>query len=629
LPLFCGICLGGPAENISIDEVFSTIGAQLQNLRSLDMRSVATTDQPNSRGKPLREPTPQEKQQFQSLSKEFQDYLMKRARAGAIEREESHFRFQGNKFAEFLDRKEWAGSFDDIEKASLLTDNHTARAFNGKKYQFLINGVMHVSSKGTFPSMTSSDPDFLDAFRFAQTAKSQQHVSLAMLRSEDTWGQLKQHAVIAGRQKVGEYPCVVIELVIPNLNSQGKVITHRVYLGEDLGFFPVRYETMVGEERTRVTEFEAENIRKFQGPDGETFHLFGKSTFTVWMSTGDVQRITKTEIDLDSVVYNADIPDWEFDLPLAGITEYADLDNPNYRFKVALSPAAEPQKEKPAVTAATVSLKGRILNSDGSPAAGMLYSCRSESSLLFLPFNYPTTDPNGSFFIPKVLSHEPLDFWVVPSPDRVQIWTGITPDGKDLVLHLNTEKFLELPPDWEKSLYIETSAIRSSRVKAQENISFALSDLRGNQVSLEADTFKGKVILVNIFGSWCGCCNIEIPYLVDLKKKYAGQDFEIIGVAFEEDLGEIAKAKLREFVERRSINYPVLLGGQAERSNVLSTIKGLSTFFGYPTTIFIGRDGKVKDVEVGFVSITPEMRQWQVNHFEKIIVKLLGEEAEN
>src|SRR4030042_1854288 len=65
------------------------------------------------------------------------------------------------------------------------------------------------------------------------------------------------------------------------------------------------------------------------------------------------------------------------------------------------------------VMPATASLKGKILNSDGSPASGLLYSCQSENFQLFHPFIYPKTDPNGGFHIPNVLSDEPVDFWVV------------------------------------------------------------------------------------------------------------------------------------------------------------------------------------------------------------------------
>ena len=277
------------------------------------------------------------------------------------------------------------------------------------------------------------------------------------------------------------------------------------------------------------------------------------------------------------------------------------------------------------VTPATASLRGKILNSNGSPASGLPYSCRSENFRLFRPSDYPKTDPNGSFNIPAILSNEPVDFWVVPSPNNVQIWTGISPDSKDLLLRLNPEKFLELPPDWKTYFYIEGLARGIRRTKVQERINFNIADLQGNQVSLDYDLFKGKVILVNVFGTWCGSCNAEIPHLVQFKQKYKNHDLEIIGIAFEREPEKAAKAKVRELIEKRNINYPILFGGQEKRAHVLSTIKGLDRFSGYPTTIFIGRDGKVKDVKVNFVAITPEITEWQVKQFDKIIIKLLKE----
>ncbi len=280
------------------------------------------------------------------------------------------------------------------------------------------------------------------------------------------------------------------------------------------------------------------------------------------------------------------------------------------------------------VVPATASLKGKILNRDGSPASGLLYSCQSENFRLFRPFDYPKTDPNGSFNIPSILSNEPVDFWVIPSPNNVQIWTGIMPDGKDLSLRLNPEKFLGLPPDWQKYFYIEGLDRGIRHTKVQERINFTIADLQGNRVSLDSDSFKEKVIIVNIFGTWCGSCNEEIPHLVRFKKKYENRGLEIIGIAFERDPEEIARAKVRGLIEKRNINYLILFGGQEKRVNVLSTIKGLDRFSGYPTTIFIGRDGKVKDVKVNFVAETPEITDWQVKQFEKIIAKLLNEPAD-
>ena len=281
------------------------------------------------------------------------------------------------------------------------------------------------------------------------------------------------------------------------------------------------------------------------------------------------------------------------------------------------------------VMPASSSLKGKVLNSDGSPASGLLYSCQSENFQLFHPFDYPKTDPNGSFHIPTVLNNEPVDFWVIPSPNDVQIWTEIMPNDKDLLLHLEPDKFLGLPPVWKKYHYIEGLARGINRTKVKERINFTIADLQGNQVSLDSDTFKGKVILVNIFGSWCGSCNAEIPHLVNFKKQYENRGFEIIGIAFETDSEGIAKTKLRELIEKRNINYPVLFGGQEKRLHVLSTIKGIERFSGYPTNIFIGRDGKVKDVKVNFVAVTAEMTKWQVKQFEKIIGTLLKEPADN
>lgn len=275
------------------------------------------------------------------------------------------------------------------------------------------------------------------------------------------------------------------------------------------------------------------------------------------------------------------------------------------------------------VTPASASLSGRILDSDGNPAPGLLYSCSSENFQLFHPFIYPKTEPNGDFHIPTVLSNEPVDFWVVPSPNNVQIWTGITPDGKDLLLRLNPEKFLGLPPDWKKYFYIEGLVRGMRRTKVQETIDFTIVDLHGNQVSLDAEPFDGKVILVNIFGTWCGSCNAEIPHLVQFKRKYGSRGLEIIGIAFERAPEDIARAKIRQLIEKQNINYPFLFGGKEKRANVLSKIQGLVRFSGYPTTIFIGRDGKVKDVKINFVAITPEMKEWQVKQFDKIIVELL------
>ena len=277
------------------------------------------------------------------------------------------------------------------------------------------------------------------------------------------------------------------------------------------------------------------------------------------------------------------------------------------------------------VTPANGYLKGRIVNRDGSPASGMLYACKSETFSPFHPFIYPETDSKGGFNISNILPDEKLDFWVVPSPTKVQIWLDMKPGPDDRLLRLEPEKYLDLPPDWKKFIYIESLIRGIKRTRVREKVNFSFPDLEGNQVSLNSERFKGKVILVNIFGTWCGSCKVEIPHLVSFKKKYGVQGLEIIGIAFERDPEATARKKVRRLITKHKINYPVLFGGQEKRANVLSTIKGIERFSGYPTTIFIGKDGKVRDVKLNFVAETPEMTEWQVEQFDKIIVTLLKE----
>jgi thiol-disulfide isomerase/thioredoxin len=137
------------------------------------------------------------------------------------------------------------------------------------------------------------------------------------------------------------------------------------------------------------------------------------------------------------------------------------------------------------------------------------------------------------------------------------------------------------------------------------------------------------VILVNIFGSWCGSCDGETPELVKLQKKYGKQGLEIIGIAFERDAEATAREKVRRWIEKHKINYPVLFGGEEKRTHVLETIKGIERFSGYPTNIFIGRDGKVKDVKVNFLTENEEVTKWQVARFEETIAGLLKESIKN
>jgi len=103
--------------------------------------------------------------------------------------------------------------------------------------------------------------------------------------------------------------------------------------------------------------------------------------------------------------------------------------------------------------------------------------------------------------------------------------------------------------------------------------------LDGKTVSLS--DYKGKVVLVDFWATWCGPCIVEIPELVKLQAGLGPKGFVILGVSMDEDAADVAR-----FVKAKNFNYPVVLNG-GERAPKGWVVPGL------PTAYLIGRDGKV------------------------------------
>ena len=116
-----------------------------------------------------------------------------------------------------------------------------------------------------------------------------------------------------------------------------------------------------------------------------------------------------------------------------------------------------------------------------------------------------------------------------------------------------------------------------------------LKDINGQDVSL-AD-YKGKVVFVNFWATWCDPCRVEIPWLIAMQSKYASKGFTIVGIAMDEE----GKSVVAPFLERERfdvggqqlpMSYPILLGTD-EASDKFGGI------LGYPTSFLISRDGKI------------------------------------
>jgi thiol-disulfide isomerase/thioredoxin len=130
---------------------------------------------------------------------------------------------------------------------------------------------------------------------------------------------------------------------------------------------------------------------------------------------------------------------------------------------------------------------------------------------------------------------------------------------------------------------------------------FSFPDLKGKMVANTDPEFQGKVVIVTIGGSWCPNCHDEAPFLVELYKKYHAKGLEIVELDFETQGDEATEnARLRTFIARYGIPYPVLFAGPTEE--VEQEIPQAVNLNSWPTSFFLGRDGRVREVHAGFAS---------------------------
>ncbi len=156
---------------------------------------------------------------------------------------------------------------------------------------------------------------------------------------------------------------------------------------------------------------------------------------------------------------------------------------------------------------------------------------------------------------------------------------------------------------------------------------FELPDLEGRPLSLDDPRFAGKAVVVNIFGSWCPNCNDEAPLLAEWHRRYRDRGLEIVGLAYEfTGDPERDRRQVRRFAERYGIDYPLLLAGVSDKAAAGATLPDLTAVIAYPTTLFIGRDRKVRKIHTGFTGPgTGSHYQRLVAELEAAIEEILAE----
>jgi peroxiredoxin len=132
---------------------------------------------------------------------------------------------------------------------------------------------------------------------------------------------------------------------------------------------------------------------------------------------------------------------------------------------------------------------------------------------------------------------------------------------------------------------------------------FTVTDIDGQKLSLSA--YKGKVVLLDFWATWCTPCRTEIPHFVEMQNKYGAQGFQVVGISMDDDAKPV-----REFYKEHQMNYPVAVGDDklAER---------FGGVMGLPVNFLIDREGRMHSKHLGATDVSV---------FDEEVVLLLGQQ---
>jgi len=228
--------------------------------------------------------------------------------------------------------------------------------------------------------------------------------------------------------------------------------------------------------------------------------------------------------------------------------------------------------------------------------------------------------------------------------------TGTYRDGKFVLSHFSGARplRLELTPSGDGSLAVvqnkdnPLTAVRAEQAKAKglpepsdptrftsvtdptEPFRFSFPDLNGKMVSNTDPRFAGKVVIVAIGGSWCPNCHDETPFLVELYKKYKARGLEIVELSFEEEAQLKDPVRVRAFIKKYGVEYTVLLPGEPKELNA-KVPQGVN-LNSFPTTFFLGRDGRVRSAHAGFPGkASGKFHEETVHEVTALVERLLAE----
>jgi len=164
-----------------------------------------------------------------------------------------------------------------------------------------------------------------------------------------------------------------------------------------------------------------------------------------------------------------------------------------------------------------------------------------------------------------------------------------------------------------------------------DSIDFVLPDLDSNLHSLSDSAFIGKVLVIQIMGTWCPNCMDETAFLSDYYNTHQDDNLEFIGLAFERtNHFNQAVSNVKRLIKRFDIRYPILLAGFPSHERIAEVLPMIDRFMSYPTSIYIDKQGQIRRIHTGFSGpATGKNYEKFKADFDKFIQLLLNEQPES
>ena len=163
-----------------------------------------------------------------------------------------------------------------------------------------------------------------------------------------------------------------------------------------------------------------------------------------------------------------------------------------------------------------------------------------------------------------------------------------------------------------------------------DRFEFEFPNEQGVMMSLDDEKYQDKVVLITIAGTWCPNCNDEARFLAPFYEEYRDEGLEIVALLFEHfDDTDLAVRQVRAFRQKFGIQYDTLIAGISDKTEAARTLPQLSAVLAFPTTIFIDRDGRVREIHTGFTGPgTGEHYARLQERFTELTTDLLAEQPD-